>query len=133
MSIDLESKLGEILYSSQMEDYYFNDTYTNIVYLMKKVVEEDSYKIQLCEIGKELPQIYSSSFENYFDNMKKRMDRQFGLENTLKQVLWDAQVPENNFDNTFNEIVTMMKQTIDDKEYSTQLYKINLDHYKDEE
>jgi hypothetical protein len=130
----LETRLGEVLYNGQIEDIYFNETYTNIIYMMKKLVEDGSYKIELYEIGKENIDLYSEdSFENYFKKMNKMRERQFGLENTLKQILWDGQVPEKEFDKAFNEIIGMMKNISEDQNYAAQLYKINLDDYKDDE
>jgi len=134
LNTPLETRLGEILYRGQIEDVYFNETYTGIVYMMKKIIEDDSYKNQLYEIGKEEIDLYpEDTIENYFKKVNKIREKQFGLENTLNQILWDGQVPEEEFNKTFQEIVDIMKKVYEDKNYTKQLYKIDLDNYKDDE
>lgn len=135
MEKPLSERLEEILYSSQMEEYYFNDTYTGIIYLMKNVVEDESYKKQLYEIGKEdkINISQEESLEDTLKHIKKVHEKRFGLENTLKYILWDAQVPETEFNKTFNNIVDVMKKIALDKDYASELYKINLDNYNDDE
>ena len=65
--------------------------------------------------------------------MKERDRKMFGPESTLQQILWDGQVEDTYFNETFNDIVLMMRKCVEDEEYRKQLYEINLDDYKDEE
>lgn len=131
----LETRLINLMYEVQLEDTYINDTITGIVYLMKQVVENEVYKNQLYEIGKKEDLALNSddSFEGYFEKLHKVREKQFGLENSLNYVLWNGQVEERQFDTIFSEVVVMMKQVVENVDYKNQLYKINLDNYKDEE
>lgn len=47
----LEAILKQILWGGQVEDEYFNETFTNITTLMKRCVENEDYKKQLYEIN----------------------------------------------------------------------------------
>ena len=71
--------------------------------------------------------------EKYFKEEQKRREKQFGLEETLKQILWDGQIEDEEFNETFSDIVKLMKRCVENNDYKKQLYEINLDDYKDEE
>jgi hypothetical protein len=135
MDKPLEKRLIDLLYDVQVEDIYINDTFTGIVYLMKKVAEDEKYALQLYDIGKEEDSAPSSddTLKVYLKKLNKVREKQFGLENSLKSVLWNGQVEERDFDKLFNEIIVMMKEVSENNDYKTQLYKINLDNYRDEE
>jgi len=130
---NLENTLYEILSEGEVEDSYLNDTFLGVIYLMKSAIENPFAKEQFYEIlsGRkfELP---SCDDTDYFQKMSKYRERQFGLEFTLKQLLWDGQVPDDLFENTFTKIVGIMKNIVENKDYKNELYKINLKDYQDE-
>lgn len=131
MSNELESTISEILTEAQVDDAEFNSTYIDIVYMMRKVIEDSSYRKQLYDVGKEDERLGDS----ISDQLKKEdllRQKQFGLESMLKQVLWNGQVPEEKFDIAFNEIIANMKKLAEDGNYVKDLYLINLDDYSRE-
>lgn len=65
--------------------------------------------------------------------LQERQRKEFGPQNTLQQVLWDGQVEDFYFNETFSAIIMMMKQCVEDEEYKKQLYEINLEDYKNED
>lgn len=69
----------------------------------------------------------------FFEEENKRREKQFGLEATLRQILWDGQVEDGYFNETFTGIVTLMKKCVENKDYKKQLYEVDLNDYKDEE
>ena len=70
------------------------------------------------------------------DEMKRLADidrKRFGTENTLLQILWDGQVEQECFNDTFSSLVNLMKYCIENEEFKKQLYEIDLNDYKDED
>ncbi len=101
---------------------------------MKKVVEDKHYRDQLYDIGKEKIQITGDeTFQEYSIKYDMLFKNKFGLEDTLYYTLQDSQLNEEGFNRLFTEIVNIMKKLCEDKDYVTQLYKINLDNYKNDE
>jgi len=69
-------------------------------------------------------------FDNILKEEEKRREKQFGLESCLNQVLWDAQVSDEYFNDAMTDIVFFMKKCIENEDYKRQLYEINLKNYK---
>ncbi|MBT4376937.1 hypothetical protein HOD29_06190 [archaeon] len=132
MEETLEDRLFAVLSNEDFECEYFNESYTGMVALMKGIVEHSQAREELYEIG-----IYELKYPefndpDYFGKMNKYRSRQFGLEFTIKQILYDCQVPESYLDLTLNSIVGMMKEVLENEESKKQLYEINLNDYGDE-
>lgn len=134
MSENLEIRLGRILYENDLEDTSFNEAYTNIISLMKKVAKDKKYQEQLKKIETEDEKILGNeSLGEYFTKIRKLNEKRFGLKSTLTHILWEGQVPKENFNKLFKKITSMMKKIVKDKDYQKQLYNIDLNYYKDEE
>ncbi len=69
----------------------------------------------------------------FFEEEKERRKKQFGLESMLRQILWNAQIIDDDFNEAFTEVVTLMRHCIEDDYYKKQLYEINLNDYKNED
>ena len=69
-------------------------------------------------------------FKNILDEEQKKQEKLFGLEHTLRQILWDAQVDDENFNEAMTDIVFFMKKCIENEDYKRQLYEIDLRDYK---
>lgn len=70
-------------------------------------------------------------FKQLLEEENEKRKEKFNLENTLRQILWDAQVPEDEFNETFRDIIFYMKKCIENEDFKKQLYRIRLDNYKD--
>jgi hypothetical protein len=133
MNYSLELKLEETLRNGEAEETYINETFTGIIYVMKKIVEDDSYRNLFYNIGKQEEKYDTTTLEGSLKQQKALDIKRFGPENMLTQILWDAQIPEYKFDEVFKTIVDMAKKVCEDEKYKKQLYSIDLNNYKDEE
>ena len=61
----------------------------------------------------------------------EKMKNLFGLESALKQLLWDAQVSDDDFNEVFTGAVILMRKCVESEDYKKQLYEINLSEYSE--
>jgi hypothetical protein len=129
----LEDELYSALRNEDYESDYFEENYVGMVELMKGIVERDSFHEELYEIGDYELQIPKEDDPDYFSKMNKYRSRQFGLEFTVKQILRDGQLEDEDVERAFERIVSMMKKVVEDENYKEQLYKIDLNDYLEED
>ncbi|MEM6737428.1 MAG: hypothetical protein AAF620_15310 [Bacteroidota bacterium] len=74
-----------------------------------------------------------SDISDYFKKQQDLERNRFGTESMIQQILWDGQVEDEYFNDTFCALVQLAKACIENDEAKRQLYEINLDDYPIEE
>jgi len=115
----LEVIIKQTLWDAQIGDRNFNKTMDYTVSMMKKCVEDEDCKKQLYMIRK----------MREGDKPEKPTE----LETNLTNALVDADIEEEEFDETFANIINFSKRCVENMGYRKELYEINLDDYKPEE
>jgi len=68
-----------------------------------------------------------SEMSKALDEQKEIDRKRFGTEHQLQQLLWDGQVEQEYYNETFVGIVNLIKNILKDDELKRQLFDINLD------
>ena len=66
--------------------------------------------------------------EEFLNNQKKADIERHGLKSQLQQILWDAQVDDEYFNEVFCGVINLMR-TLDDSDLKEQLGNIDLSEY----
>ena len=72
-------------------------------------------------------------FDDFFANEEKKREEIFGLQSVLSQILWDAQVDDEDFNETFVSIINTIREVVKNEDLQKQLEKIDLNDYPIEE
>jgi len=113
----LEAILKQSLWDAQVTDRNFNKAMICIVGIMKKCVENTDYKKQLYSIKNQ--------------KEENKPEKQTELEANLMKGLLDANVDEDEYDETFADIINFTKRCVENKDYKKMLYEIDLKNYRD--
>lgn len=67
--------------------------------------------------------------DEFFENQRKADQERFGVKSHIQQILWDAQVPDEHFNEAFAGIITTIRQCSDNSDLMRQINEIDLNDY----